>query len=360
MMPVNPDHTTKIKRLTEVIRKETRSAVRLMEVCGGHTLAVQRFGIRSLIPEQIELLSGPGCPVCVTSTGFIDDAIEISEIPGVILATFGDLMRVPGSDGSLEEHRRDGTDIRIVLSPIEALQMAMENPDKEIVFLGIGFETTAPGVAASILRAYNHQLNNFSVLSAHKIMPPALQALVSLQPQLNGFICPGHVSTITGSGIYQFIAENHRLPCVIAGFEALDILQSVHMLIRQFNEGIATVEIQYARAVTPLGNQKAQALMHQVFEVQPAWWRGLGILPASGLQIRQEYSHYSANARFNPSQHEPVEPPGCKCGEILSGHALPSDCPLFANTCSPDHPVGACMVSSEGACQVFFRYQTIS
>lgn len=349
-----------VNNLVEAISRESVRQVRLMEVCGGHTMAINRFGIRSLLPGNIRLLSGPGCPVCVTGTGFIDTAIRLGENNEIVLALFGDLMRVPGSEESLEAARARGIDVRIVLSPLEALEIARMEKHRQIVFLGIGFETTAPGVAATIIAAGQAGIENFSVLSAHKIMPPAMKALTSGEILIDGFICPGHVSAITGSGIYKDIAGRDGVPCVISGFEATDILESILMLIRQIGQGRPTVEIQYNRAVKPGGNKRALGLMNEVFTPRDDWWRGLGLIPGSGLVPAEKYRSYDASYRFGLTAIPDREPPGCRCGDILAGRLDPASCPLFARACSPANPVGACMVSTEGACQSTFIYGNYS
>ncbi len=347
------------QELLTAIRKEANQPVRLMEVCGGHTHAIRKFGINSLLPDSITLLSGPGCPVCVTHTGFIDRAIHLAQNYPVIISTFGDLIRVPGSGQSLEAYRAAGADIRVVLSPLQGLELADSNKDKQVVFLGIGFETTAPSVAATIMTAKSRGIKNFSVLSAHKIMPPAMSALAGEQLNLDGFICPGHVSTITGSGIFEFLARDHGIPCVISGFEASDILESILMLIRQINGNKATVEIQYKRAVKPHGNLKALNIMNEVFMVSDDWWRGLGHIPKSGLIPRGNYAFFDTLQRFSVPEFPDKHNQGCRCGEIIRGLIAPPECTLFGTSCTPDSPAGACMVSSEGACQAFYQYQGI-
>ena len=348
---------TIVQALLFAIRREAHQPVRLMEVCGGHTHAIRKFGIPGLLPETVSLLSGPGCPVCVTHTGFIDKAIHLAQNYPVILATFGDLIRVPGSGRTLETARANGADIRIVLSPLESLKLAETEKSKQVVFLGIGFETTAPSVAATLLTALEHKIENFSVLSAHKIMPPAMAALVGQHSRLDGFICPGHVSTITGSGIYEFLSRDHGIPCVISGFEAADILESILLLIRQINDHQAKVEIQYRRAVRPEGNIKALKIMNEVFILRDDWWRGLGIIARSGLIPGGRYAVFDAGLRFNLPDFPDADNPGCRCGDILRGLITPPECGLYGKTCTPDSPAGACMVSSEGTCQAFYRYQ---
>ncbi|MGC8802529.1 MAG: hydrogenase formation protein HypD [Bacteroidales bacterium] len=346
-----------IRKLSKHLHAITRQEFTFMEVCGSHTMSVHRFGIHDLLPETIHLISGPGCPVCVTSIDYIDKAVALARIPNSIIATFGDLIKVPGSFSTLEKERAAGADIRIVFSINEALEMAVSNPDKEVVFLAIGFETTTPPTAAGILRAQAAQLKNFSILSAHKIMPPPMQALIEEGIPIDGFLAPGHVSTITGTAMYTFIPQKFGKGVVVSGFEPIDILQSVAMLVTQMQEGKPRVEIQYLRVVRPEGNVKAQQLIDEVFEVTPANWRGLGNLPDSALRLRPKYQHFDAEKKFTLVLDAPKEPKGCICGLILKGLRQPPQCPLFEKVCTPENPVGACMVSSEGACNVFYRYK---
>jgi len=339
------------------INQTSKKPVRFMEFCGGHTVAIFRFGIRQVLPKTIEMVSGPGCPVCVTATPDIDKAIALSRIPGVIVATFGDMLKVPGSRSSLQKARAGGADIRMVYSPLDALKIASTNPDKSVVFLGIGFETTAPGVAASVLQAEEQGVRNYYVLSQHKLSPPAIKAILkSGEVKLNGLICPGHVSAITGSQAWEFIARDFNIPCVVSGFEPLDILQCVDMLVSQVEHKEAKVEIAYRRGVIHEGNVYAQKLMDRVFESCPANWRGLGIIPDSGLKFRRKYEKYDAEKRFDIKVEPSVEPKGCLCGEVLRGVKTPLECPLFRTACNPESPVGPCMVSSEGSCSAYYLY----
>lgn len=348
------------KTLCEVLIREIHKLAigqfRFMEVCGGHTMAIRKFGIPSLLPDNISLLSGPGCPVCVTSSLFIDQAIFLSRIPGMVICTYGDLMRVRGSVYTLEEAKAMGSDIRVVLSSLHALNMAQRNPDHQFVFLGIGFETTAPATAAAMLMAKQKKINNFLVLSAHKLMPPAMNAIISAGTHIDGYICPGHVCTITGTLMYEEIVEQHGVGCVVSGFEPLDLLQTVLMLVRQMVTGKPQIEIQYTRAVKPGGNPKAMATLFEVFEPADDWWRGLGIIKESGLTPRSGFRDLDASRVFCLPFAEIEEPPGCICGHILKGTKNPSDCPHFGKTCTPETPVGACMVSAEGSCQTHYRY----
>ena len=342
--------------INQIHRKSSRPYA-FMEVCGGHTMAIHKFGIPSLLPDTLRLKSGPGCPVCVTAQSYIDRAVAYARMHDVMVCTHGDLLRVPGSRLSLYEARADGADIRIVYSLLEALGLAREHSSRRVVFLGIGFETTAPGSAVGIWKARQEGIDNFCLLSSHKLMPPAMEAIVNEGVKIDGYLCPGHVSTITGSSIYKDIPDKYGLACVISGFEPADILQSVLMLIEQVNSGRPDVEIQYKRAVQPEGNLKARAFMEKVFVPRDDWWRGLGMLEKSGLQIREEYRHYDAEYVMPLDVSEKEENRGCICGDILRGQKDPHDCKLFGHVCTPVNPVGACMVSSEGACQAHYKYK---
>ena len=328
----------------------------LMEVCGSHTMAIHRFGIPSMLPSNIRLISGPGCPVCVTSSGFIENAVTLARIPGVIIATFGDLMRVPGNSVTLERTRANGSDIRVVKSPLEALGIATADRRKKVIFLGIGFETTTPSTAITIQEAETGRVDNFFLLSAHKVMPPALRALVTDGVKFEGLIAPGHVSAVTGSSIYNFLSEEYKLACVISGFEPVDILLSIYMLIKQIKDGNPRVEIQYSRAVKPGGNSRARSAIEHVFMETDEWWRGLGVIRNSGLALREEFRRFDAKEYFKLAPEENNEPAGCLCGSIMKGLRSPPECPHFGKKCTPQDPVGACMVSQEGACQAFYRY----
>lgn len=343
-------------KLLRHIHMATRKPLCFMEVCGGHTMSIRKFGLPSLLPPQIRLLSGPGCPVCVTSSLFIEQAIHLASDPNNVVCTFGDLLRVPANGNSLEKARAKGAGVRIVFSSLQALTLASENPAKNIIFLAIGFETTSPGTAAAIVRAKQTGTDNFFVLSAHKVMAPAMEAIISANIPVDGYICPGHVSTITGSSIYEKLAGTYRVGCVIAGFEPLDLLQSIYMLVMQVSQHNPRVEIQYSRAVKPEGNTRALALMKEVFEPVDGWWRGLGILCNSELKPRAAYRSFNASEVFILPQSEEKEPAACICGEVLKGLKQPPDCSLYAKKCTPDTPVGACMVSAEGTCQTFYHY----
>jgi hydrogenase expression/formation protein HypD len=345
-----------IEAVAREIKKISRKEISLMEVCGGHTMAIHRFGLNSLLPSNIRLLSGPGCPVCVSSQKFIDTSIGYSRIPGIIIVTYGDLIRVPGSASSLEKEKAFGSDVRIVYSVLDALEIAKQNPGRQVIFLGIGFETTAPATAAAIIKAQKENITGFFVLSAHKIMPPVMKALVNDGIKLHGFIAPGHVSAITGSGIYEDLAWKYGLGVVISGFEPLDIMQSVLMLVEQIESGNPTVEIEYKRVVQPEGNLIARGLMEQVFTLADDQWRGLGTIPGSGLKLGERYSAFDPVNKFSLDIPEPEEPKGCICGDILRGIKTPPDCTNFAKTCTPESPVGACMVSGEGTCATYYKY----
>jgi hydrogenase expression/formation protein HypD len=347
-----------ILSISEKLKSISKKEIVLMEVCGGHTMAIHRFGLNSLLPPTIRLVSGPGCPVCVSSQHFIDSALAYNRIPGVIITTYGDLIRVPGSSTSLEKERAAGSDIRIIYSVLESIDIARQNPEKDIIFLGIGFETTAPATAAAIIKAREERINNFFVLSAHKIMPPVMEALVKEGLKIDGFIAPGHVSAITGISIYDDLASVHRLGVVISGFEPADMMQAILMLTEQIESGTPKVEVQYNRVVNSHGNLKAQKVLKDVFDFRNDDWRGLGIIPKSGMQIVEKYSMHDAEKHFIIDIPESTEPKGCICGNILRGLKTPVDCPLFAKTCTPSDPVGACMVSGEGTCATYYKYRS--
>ncbi len=328
-----------------------------MEVCGTHTMAIYQFGLRGLLPPQVRLISGPGCPVCVTPVGYVDQAVAYSNQPDTIVATFGDMVRVPGSSSSLLAERAKGADIRIVYSPLDAVGLAAANPGKRVIFLGVGFETTAPTIAGSILTASAKGLDNYFVLTAHKTMPAPMRVL-SADPELalDGYLCPAHVSAIVGADTYRFLADEFGLACVVTGFEPADVLQGVIMLVRQVLAGESRVEIQYSRVVSWEGNRKALSVMGEVLTPCDADWRGIGTIPGSGLAINDRYASFDP-LRVMPVKVEPPrEPSGCCCGEILKGKIAPLDCPLFGTVCTPEEPVGACMVSSEGTCAAAYKY----
>jgi hydrogenase expression/formation protein HypD len=328
-----------------------------MEVCGTHTMAIYQYGLRTLLPPQVKLISGPGCPVCVTPNGYLDRAVALSRLPDLIIATFGDMLRVPGSSSSLMLERAKGADIRIVYSPLDAVKIAAGNPEKRVVFLGVGFETTAPTVAGSILAAQAQGLANYFVLASHKTMPQPM-TILSADPELSvdGYLCPAHVSAIIGADAYQALCEKYRVPCVVTGFEPADVLQGVEMLVRQALRAESKVEIQYSRVVRWEGNAKAQAILAEVFTPIDAQWRGIGVLPGSGLGIADRYRAFDAESAIPVEVEALQEHEGCLCGEILKGKISPFDCPLFGRSCTPESPVGACMVSSEGTCAAAYKY----
>lgn len=344
-------------RLIKEITALADHPVRLMEVCGTHTIAIFRSGIKPLLIDAVELISGPGCPVCVTPAGEMDRAIALSRRPEVILTTFGDLMRVPGSSSSFQQERATGRDIRVILSPLDAVQIAQENPDKSVVFFAVGFETTSPAIAAAVQEARRQGCANFYLLSSQRLVPPALRALLSAgKAAIDGFILPGHVSVIIGRLPYLFVADEFGIPGVITGFEPLDILEGIYLLLLQKKEGRAAIEIQYSRAVKEQGNPRARAIMEEVFVPADASWRGLGTIPASGLILRDKFAERDAARVFDLPYVEAEEPPGCLCSEVLQGLRRPPDCPLFGSRCTPVDPVGACMVSTEGSCAAYYKY----
>jgi hydrogenase expression/formation protein HypD len=317
-----------------------------------------KHGIRQLLPRTIEMLSGPGCPVCVTDNSDLDKAIALARLPEVTLTTFGDMLKVPGSRSSLQQARAaEGADVRIVYSTLDALEIARQNPSRKVVFLGVGFETTAPTVAASVLQAEKEGIGNYYVLSMHKLCPPVIRAILdSGEVRVSGLICPGHVSAVVGSGAWDFIAREYGIPCVVSGFEPVDILQTVRMLVSQLEKGESRVEIAYRRGVSTEGNRRALEIMHQVFEPCPARWRGVGEIPGSGLGLRPAYARFDAKASFEFDPGLTVEPKGCICGEVLRAVKTPRDCRLFREVCTPANPVGPCMVSSEGSCAAYYLY----
>lgn len=346
------------RHLVEDIRfhsKEVRMT--FMEVCGTHTMAIARNGIKSLIPENIRLISGPGCPVCVTPNWIVDYGVALSRKSDVTVTTFGDMMKVPGSSSSLDREHARGGDIRVVASTLEALTLAEKNPHKKIVFLGIGFETTAPTVAASMIEARKRNMKNYFVLSAHKLIPPAMEVLSRGDVRIDGYLCPGHVSAIIGSKPYGFLASEYGIGCVVSGFEPLDILQSILMLVKQVINKKPQVEVQYSRVVRPEGNPTAQEAIYTVFKPCDSEWRGVGSIPHSGLSIHEDFSLWNAEVQI-PVDLEPTqEPKGCLCGQVLQGKVKPPSCRHFGKSCTPGNPVGPCMVSSEGTCAAYFKYK---
>ncbi len=345
------------RKIADNIKRISKRPVFLMEVCGTHTVSIFRSGIRGLLPETISLISGPGCPVCVTSLLDVDSFIQIAGMDNVILATFGDLIRVPGTRSSLQKERAKGRDVRMVYSATDALSIARNNPHKKVVFAGVGFETTAPTVAATAISAHNMNLKNFYIYSAHKLIPPALNALMEKPGiRVNGFILPGHVSVIIGTEGYRPFFNKYRVPSVISGFEPMDILQVIYSLIEQIEGGGAELLNGYQRIVTSEGNRKAQKIIEDVFEKTDANWRGIGIIPESGLTVKEDFKEFDAKKMLEFHVPEPEEPKGCACGDIIIGLKTPIDCPLYKKVCTPVQPVGPCMVSSEGTCAAYYKY----
>jgi len=336
---------------------QIKRPLKLMEVCGTHTVEIFRHGIRSLIPGTITLLSGPGCPVCVTSIRDVDAAISIATQPNTILVTFGDMMRVPGGNQSLMEARAEGADVRVMYSPMDALKLAQENGSKQVVFFATGFETTSPLIAGTVFAAFQKQVKNFTILSSHKTVPLALKALLDAPDvRVDGFILPGHVSTIIGLAPYEFVAKDYRKPAVVTGFEAGEIMEGILMIVRQIAKGEAKVENAYPTVVRPEGNPRAVEILNDIFEPSDSYWRGIGVLPGTGLKLRKKYLAFDAEARFNPVSTGIAEPELCSCGDILRGVKIPTECPIFGTGCTPENPVGPCMVSTEGSCSAYYKY----
>lgn len=356
----DPDLILKIA--AEIVRiADPQREYRIMEVCGGHTHSIYRHGLRDVLPRNIRLVHGPGCPVCVLPMGRIDDGLSIAERPGSILAAFGDMMRVPGTRGTPLEYKARGCDVRMVYSPLDALRVAQNEPERHVCFFAIGFETTAPSTALTILRAQSLGLENFSVFCNHVTILPAIRAILdSPDMRIDGFIGPGHVSTVTGCRPYEFVAQHYRKPVVVSGFEPLDLLESILMLLRQLHGGEARVENQYRRIVPWNGNRAAMQSLANVFELRPYFeWRGLGFISQSALKIKDEYAQYDAEARFELPGVRVTDPKAAQCGEVLKGVLTPPQCKLFGNACTPEHPVGALMVSSEGACAAYYKYVAV-
>jgi len=351
------------RAVADAIHAGSTRLVRLMEFCGGHTHAILRFGIPDLLPPTVQLCSGPGCPVCVTAAADLDRAIALARVPDVILTTFGDIIRVPGSWGAgadaptLAQAKAEGADVRVVYSPLDALRFARQNPDRPVIFLGVGFETTAPMVGSAVAAAEAEGMENFFVFSTHKLTPPATCAILNAgEVALDGIIGPGHVTTVIGADAWRFLPDDYGIPCAVAGFEPLDILRAILALVNMAEENRPDVNNAYARSVRPEGNAAAQRVLAQVFEVADAEWRGFGTVPASGLQLRETYARFDAARIFRVEIPPTREPPGCCCGEVLRGVLVPTECALFGNACTPQSPVGPCMVSAEGACAAYYRY----
>ena len=331
---------------------------KLMEVCGGHTHTIYKHGLEDYLPEQITLVHGPGCPVCVIPMGRVDDAMALASNPEVIMTSFGDMMRVPGSDGSFFDAKARGTDIRMVYSPLDSLKIARKNPGRQVVFMAIGFETTAPSTAMTVLRAAAEDLANFSIFCNHVLVNPAIKAILDAPDMaLDGFIGPGHVSTVIGCAPYEFIARDYGKPVVVAGFEPLDILQSIYQLMKQLAQGRCEIENQYARVVPWDGNPVALRAIDQTMELRSTFeWRGLGWIPRSALGVREEYARFDAERRFTVPGVRVADPPACQCGEVLKGVLKPWECQVFGTSCTPETPIGTCMVSPEGACAAYYNY----
>jgi hydrogenase expression/formation protein HypD len=343
--------------LTEKLHALTTDPVRIMEVCGTHTMSIFRHGIRNMLPKQIQLISGPGCPVCVTPSGVIDAFVELAGRQEVIITTFGDMIRVPGTADSLAQARAAGADVQIVYSPMDALALAQKEPERLVVFLSVGFETTTPTIAATVLEAARKKIDNFCIFPANKIMPPPLDALMQdPELQVDGLLCPGHVSIITGSESFRFLVDKYELACVVAGFEPTDILLAILAIVNQVRTGKPAVENCYGRVVSSEGNKKARDLVDKVFTPVDSEWRGLGTIKESGLGLRKKYERYDVTKKLALTIAPSREPKGCRCGEILKGICAPPDCPLFGKRCSPGSPIGPCMVSSEGTCGAWYRF----
>ena len=348
-----------IRRLGAEIERLSRGrSFKFMEVCGGHTHSIYKHGLQDLLPSNVELVHGPGCPVCVIPMGRIDDAMSIARNPEVIFATFGDMMRVPSSTGSLLDAKADGADVRFVYSPLDALKLARENPTRDVVFFAVGFETTAPSTAATLLRARDEGLKNFSVFCNHVTIIPAIKAILdSPGMSLDGFVGPGHVSTIIGLSPFEFIPARYGKPIVVAGFEPADVLQSIVMILQQIERGQAAVENQYARVVRPEGNRKALEILSATMELRPHFeWRGLGFISLSALRLRPEFEQWDAEVRYAIPGVRVADPKACQCGEVLKGVIKPWQCRVFGTACTPETPIGSCMVSPEGACAAYYNY----
>jgi hydrogenase expression/formation protein HypD len=349
-------------KLAEQIARLTDQPLKLMEVCGGHTHTIFKYGIEDLLPANIEMIHGPGCPVCVIPLGRVDDAISIALQPRVIFTTFGDAMRVPGSRTSLLDAKADGADVRMVYSPLDALKIAKKNPERHVVFLALGFETTSPSTALTVQQAAKDGVENFSIFCNHIMIIPALKAMLdSPDLKLDGFVGPGHVSTVIGTRCYEFVTQEYGKPLVVTGFEPLDVLQSVYMIVKQIVEGRSEVENQYARAVSRDGNQKALEALFDVFEPRDYFeWRGLGSIAHSGMRLKAKYAAFDAELKFNVPGLRIADPKACQCGEILKGVKKPWECKVFGTACTPETPIGSCMVSSEGACAAYYNFGRLS
>lgn len=346
-----------IHKIVERLSTYSGPNLKIMEVCGTHTMAISRYGLRTLLPKSIELVSGPGCPVCVTPTSYIDSALELSDNKDIIITTFGDMMRIPGSKSTLLYKKAIGSNIQMVYSPLNAIALAKENPDKEVVFLSVGFETTTPVIALAVDNAKREGIKNFSVLTSNKTMPEAIKILAKDEElAIDGFLYPGHVCAVIGTDFFSNVAYNMKKAGVVTGFEPLDILYSIYTLVKNITQGNTVLENMYSRIVTKEGNIKAQQKMYEVFQATDALWRGLGNIENSGLKLNADYEMFDAAKKFNIGYKVSPEPKGCQCGEVLKGKKRPPDCKLFGTTCTPENPVGACMVSSEGTCAAYYKY----
>ncbi len=349
----------KIKKAQDILNATCKSIgrqINIMEVCGTHTVSIFRSGVRSLLPENLHLLSGPGCPVCVTSQGYIDVVLELAERDDFIIATYGDMIRVPGKEGSLET-KQSNADIRVVLSSEDALQIARENPDKQVVFIAVGFETTTPASAVVIMEAARESIENFSILCGHKLVVPAMRALLSgMNNKIDAFLCPGHVSAIIGYGAFREIVDDFKRPCVVAGFEALQIIEGLAEICKQLEKGKPELKSLYGAVVTEEGNSVAKKIVNECFKPVDGYWRGLGNIEGSTLGLKSEFSKFDTFKRYNLIEKSSEETHGCRCGEVLCGLIYPTDCALFGKRCTPLKPVGPCMVSSEGACAAWYKY----
>ncbi len=349
-----------VRRFAHAIARITTREWTLMEICGGQTHAIVKFGVDELLPEQIHLLHGPGCPVCVTPVELIDKAVEIAARPDVIFASFGDMLRVPGTRGDLLSAKSRGGDVRIVYSPLDALKLAQANPARQVVFFAVGFETTAPANAMAVYQAAQQEVKNFSILVSHVLVPPAIEAILGAPDnRVQGFLAAGHVCAVVGYEAYYPLAQKYHVPFVVTGFEPLDIIQGVYMTVRQLESGRAEVENQYARCVRREGNRPAQQLVSDVFEVVPRKWRGIGEIPYSGLGLREPFQSFDAEQRFGVADYRAEESAECISGDVLQGRRKPYQCPAFGTNCTPEHPLGATMVSSEGACAAYYRYRRL-
>ncbi|MBN1942462.1 MAG: hydrogenase formation protein HypD [Phycisphaerae bacterium] len=348
-----------IQQLVETITTLTagRGRVQIMEICGTHTVSLFRSGVKSLLPANLRLISGPGCPVCVTSQGYLDAACELADRPDVTICTYGDMVRVPGSSGSLAERRSAGAKVTVVYSPRDALKLARQTPSRKVVFLSVGFETTTPGSAATILEAAAAGVENFFILPGHKLVIPAMRTLLAAgDVPIDGFLCPGHVSVVIGANAWRPIAQEYHKPCVVAGFEPQNMLEGIAHLCRQITENQAYVENVYSTAVHDEGNIVAREMVERVFTPADETWRAMGVIPQSGLMLREEYRRFDARDALGVSFGPDVSPPGCRCGDVIQGRLDPNQCALFGKSCTPLQPVGPCMVSSEGACAAWYKY----